>query len=77
MINVALIPRLCRVEPYVADLSRKEWIPQRTQRTRGEIQENHSNQQDIVTHMLDPRNTKRYKIHDQQGTIQRVTGSSP
>ena len=45
--------------------------------TRGETRENHSSQQEQVTHMLDPRNTKRYKIHDQQGTIERVTGSSP
>lgn len=33
-------------------------------------------QQDSVTHVLDPRNTKRYKIHGQQGTI-KVASSSP
>ena len=39
--------------------------------------ENHSNQQDLVTHMLDPRNTKRYTIRIQQRTIHRVASSSP
>ena len=30
----------------------------------------HSNQQDSITHVLDPRDTKRYTIQIQQRTIQ-------
>ena len=45
--------------------------------TQGETREKSLNQQEMVTHMLDPRNIKRYTIRIQQGTIHRVTGSSP
>ena len=65
----------------MADLSRKERIPTKnTKNTRGNARENTSESLKptrTITHVLDPRNTKRYTIHNQQGTIHRVTGSSP
>ena len=40
-------------------------------------QENHSNWQNDHTYARSSKHKRRYKIHDQQRTIQRVTGSSP
>ena len=54
-----------------------EGIPRRTRGGKHEGKErNHSNKKETITHVLDPRNTKRYTIQSQQGTIHRVTGSS-
>ena len=48
-----------------------------TRGKRGKHKGKHSTNNNIVTHALDPRNTKEYKILIQQRTIHRVTGSSP
>ena len=65
----------------MADLSRNERIPTKnTKNTRGKqwkTQEDLSNQQDIVTHILDPSTHRDHTVQNQQGTIHRVTGSSP
>ena len=45
----------------------------RTRRTRGETQENHSNQQDSITRALDPR-TQR-EIHDPRSTKDDTKGN--
>ena len=66
----------------MADLLRKEWIPTKnTKNTRGNTREN--TRESLKPTRFDytcarsSKHERRYKIHDQQRTIQRVTGSSP
>ena len=64
-----MIPRWCRVEPYVADLSRKERNPWRTRRTRGRTERKHKGKHSRtspITHPLDNQTHKIHKVHEQQ-----------
>ena len=66
----------------MADLSRKERIPKRnTKNMRGNMRENTRESLKPTryghTYARSSEQERRYKIHDQQRTIQRVTDSSP
>ena len=60
------------------DLSRLEWIlrgntknaRKETREITGEHKRKHSTNTNMITHVLDPRNTKRFTVHIQQRTIQ-------
>ena len=66
----------------MVDLSRMEQIPTKnTKNTRGNTRENRRETLKPTrlghTYARSSKHERRYKIHNQQGTIQRVTGSSP